>query len=197
MTEKPKIISVIGRPGCGKGTQIELIAKREGFSTIDTGDMLRQRAKENDFIGKKIKETLERGGLIPTPLVFYLWMPKLIEFHKEGKKGIVFDGNPRKLYEAHMLDEVLEMFGWKDGFRAFYIKISEEEAYRRLEKRKRGDDKKEKIERRLAWFKEEVEPVVEYYREKGLLMEINGERSVEEVDKEIEEKLRVFIPDKE
>ncbi len=193
MTSTPKVISVLGRPGCGKGTQIEIIAKREGFSTVKTGEMLRERAEKEDFIGGKIKETLERGGLIPTPLVFHLWMPRLIEFYSSGKEGIIFDGNPRKLYEAYMLEEVLEMFGWRDNFCAFHLKISEEEAQRRLKERKRSDDKEEEIKERMAWFKEEVEPVISYYREKGVLIEIDGERTVEEVDKDIYKKLNNFF----
>lgn len=122
--KKPKIISIIGRPGCGKGTQLKIIAKEEGFAVINTGEILRKRAEKKDFIGKEIKKTLARGGLIPTPLVFYLWMPRLISYHKKKVKGVMFDGNPRKLYEAYMLEEMMEMLGWKENYCACYIKIS-------------------------------------------------------------------------
>ncbi len=191
--KKFKIISIIGRPGCGKGTQIGILKKRNGFSVINTGEMLRKRAEKEDFIGGKIKASLKRGGLIPTPLVFYLWMPRLIEFHKKQVKGVLFDGNPRKLYEAHMLDEVMDMFGWQNNFCACYIKVSEKEAQLRLGKRGRSDDNKEEIKERLRWFKKEVNPVINYYKKKGVLLEINGEQSVEEVDRELREKINDFF----
>lgn len=194
--KKPKVISIIGRPGCGKGTQLGIIAKRGGFSVINTGEMLRKRAEKEDFIGKEIKKTLSKGGLIPTPLVFYLWMPKLIKYHEDKVKGVMFDGNPRKLYEARMLEEVMDMFGWKENFCACYIKISEEESYKRLKKRKRSDDKEKEIESRLQWFKDEVEPVIAYYRDKNVLVEVNGEQPVEKVDKELQEKINNFFAKK-
>ena len=185
---QPKIIFFIGRPGSGKGTQIDFLAKKTGFEVIKTGELLRKRAEEEDFISKKITETLSKGGLIPTPLVFLLWMPRLIKFREKGVEGVIFDGNPRKLYEAYMLEELFEMFEWKDVY-TLHLKISEEEAYKRLAKRGRSDDNKEDIKERLTWFREEVEPVIDYYKEKNFLIEIDGEQSVEEVKKAIEDKI--------
>ncbi len=185
---RPRIISLIGRPGSGKGTQIDMIARDFSFAVINTGEMLRERAKKNDFIGDKIKDTLNSGGLIPTPLVFSLWMPKMAEFYKKNLPGIVFDGNPRKLYEAYMLEEVFEMFEW-NNFSAFHIKITEEEAHKRLKKRRRSDDTEEEIKKRLEWFKEEVEPVIDYYKEKGVLIEIDGEQSIEKVKEDIKKEI--------
>ncbi len=185
---RPKLISLIGRTGSGKGTQIKMVASDFGFAVINTGEMLRERAKENDFIGVKIKDTLNSGGLIPTPLVFSLWMPKIVEFYKKDLPGIVFDGNPRKLYEAYMLEEVFEMFKWGE-LSVFHIKITEEEAHKRLEKRGRSDDTKEEIKKRLEWFKEEVEPVIDYYKKKEALIEINGEQTIEDVNRDIKKEI--------
>ena len=184
----------MGRPGCGKGTQIKFLEKKTGFKVIKTGELLRQREKENDFISKKITETLSKGGLIPTPLVFLLWMPRLTRYREEGASGVIFEGNPRKLYEAKMLEELFEMFGWGDVF-LLYIDISEREARERLLKRGRSDDNEEDIKERLSWFNDEVRPVIEYFNKKSSVFRVDGEKSVNEVKKEIEEKLKekIFI----
>ena len=108
-------------------------------------------------------------------------------------KGIIFDGAPRKVYEAQMLDEVFEMFNWKGRFRICHIKISDKEARKRLLLRKRHDDNPSAIKERLAYFKEEVEPMLRYYKKNNMLIEINGEQSVEAVHKEIMRKLKSFL----
>lgn len=177
-----KVVSLIGRPGCGKGTQIEKILRVTNWEPIQTGKLLRKRAKKDDFIGKKIKETLSKGGLIPTPLVFNIWMPKLIEIRQsKNSDGVIFDGNPRKLYEAKMLTEVFQMFNWGSVFTPIHLKISEEESKKRLKKRGRYDDNEREIERRLGWFQSDVIPVLDYYKEKGILVEANGEQKINEV----------------
>ncbi len=181
-----KVISLIGRPGCGKGTQIERLIKKTNWKAIKTGQLLRERSKEDDFIGKKLNKSLSEGRLIPTPIVFNIWMPKIIKIKEESSaEGIIFDGNPRKFYEAKMLDEVFQLFEWNDDFTPIYIDISEKEAKERLLKRGRADDNEKEIERRLSWFKSDVLPVLEFYREKGILVEIDGEQSVEEVKEDI------------
>ncbi len=187
-----KIIFLIGRPGCGKGTQLKFLTEKTGFSVVNTGELLRQKAKEEDVIGSNVSEVLKKGGLIPTPVVFSLWMPLVIERYNKKEKGLIFDGNPRKLYEAQMLEELFLMLKI-DSPIVIYIKISEEESYLRLRKREREDDKEEDIKERLRWFKEEVEPIIAYYSGKNALIEINGEQSVEDVFKEIEEKTKGLL----
>ncbi len=183
-----KIIFLVGRPGSGKGTQLRFLTEKTGFSVIRTGDMLREKAREDSLLGREVKKALDGGLLIPTPIVFSLWMPNILNFHEEGVKGIIFDGNPRKLYEAHLLEELFLMLSWGEPV-LVYVKISEEESYKRLEKRGRSDDTQEDIKERLRWFNEEVVPVVEYYKKKGKIIEIDGEKSIEDVNREIEEKL--------
>jgi adenylate kinase family enzyme len=187
-----KVIFLIGRPGCGKGTQLKFLKERTGFSVVNTGELLREKAKDNDIIGKKVSGVLKKGGLIPTPVVFSLWMPYVIECYNKKDEGLIFDGNPRKLYEARMLEELFLMFEI-DSPIVIYIKISEEEARLRLERRGREDDNKEDIDERLRWFKEEVEPVLDYYSKKNKLIKINGEQSIEDVSKEIEEKTKGLL----
>ncbi len=135
-------------------------------------------------------------------------------------KGFVFDGSPRTTFEAQMVDWALEWYDWDKNKKALFINISEQEAIDRLTKRRickdcgrilpyigkfktlkkcdkcggelytREDDEIEDIKERLRWFKEEVLPVVDYYKNKGILIEINGEQSIEDVEQEILEKLK-------
>ncbi len=181
-----RIISLIGRPGCGKGTQAERLVEKTGWEPIYTGKLLRERATKKDFIGKKVAKALSEGRLIPTPVVFNIWMPKLIQFRKdESVEGVIFDGNPRKLYEARMLEEVFELFEWSEFVTPIYIDISKDEARKRLIKRGRADDNTDEIERRLGWFETEVMPVIDFYEKKGILIRINGEQNIEKVQEDI------------
>ncbi len=175
------IISVIGRPCAGKGTQISFLEKQTGFPVIRTGEMLREKAKDNDVLGNKIREALEKGLVHPTPIVVSIWTPFIIKAKESLEKGLIFDGNPRKLYEAHLLEELFEMLDWKDCWRVFYIDITEEESYKRMLRRKRDYDSKEEIENRLQWFNLEVLPVVDYFEKKGALIKIDGNKTVKKV----------------
>ncbi|MBI2124135.1 MAG: nucleoside monophosphate kinase [Candidatus Wildermuthbacteria bacterium] len=193
---KFSVLSMLGRPGAGKGTQIELLQRGiKRYEVIRTGILLRKKAKQQDLIGKKLRYVLDRGFLVPTPIVFSLWMPRLIRVKNNEQKyrGVVFDGNPRKLYEAQMLDEVFEMFNWNKRFRVCYIRISEKESRKRLQARDRFDDASKEIEERLRWFRTDVEKALAYYRQRGVLIEVNGEQSQEAVHREIQKKLRHFI----
>ncbi len=182
MTE---VIFLLGKTGSGKGTQIKNIVKKTGFEVVNTGELLREKAKEDDFLGLKTKEILDRGGLIPTPLVFLIWMPRLVDFRERNVKGVIFDGNPRKLYEAKMLEELFLMFEW-DRVSVFHVDITDEEVYQRLSNRKRSDDNPEDIKTRLAWFQDEVVPVIDNYKNSELFFRINGEQSVDGVWRDIE-----------
>ncbi|MDO8655446.1 MAG: nucleoside monophosphate kinase, partial [bacterium] len=122
---KPYVIVILGRPGSGKGTQAGLLEKRFKFEHLSTGQLLRERAMKRDFLGKVIHKTLDAGKLVPTPIVFQLWMPRLERFrHSKKFKGILFDGSPRKLYEARMLDETLVFYDWERNMVVLNIVIS-------------------------------------------------------------------------
>lgn len=190
------ILSILGRPGAGKGTQIKLLLEKTGFEAIKTGDLLRERSQKGDAVGNKLRDILDNGLLMPTPIVFSLWMPKLEQIYNEGKvKGIIFDGNPRKPYEAMMFEELFLMFGWEKKFRACHIKISEEESKKRLLGRGRFDDTKKEIQERFSWFNDEVMEVVGHYAKMGVLVEVNGAQSVEAVHRDIVQSLGSFLDD--
>ena len=212
---------LFGKSGAGKGTQADLLVEKMGLEYIGSGDLLRARRIKRDFTGKKIAEVMERGGLIPTPVIFKLWVDKVDKLKSKKKlKGFIIDGSPRKIFEAYLMDELLEWYEWKKNLRLILIDISNKEAIWRLTKRrqcktckeiipfvgefrrikkcpkcggeliKRSDDTVKAVKNRLKWFRTDVQPIINYYRKTGRLIKINGEQPIENVFKDILKALR-------
>jgi adenylate kinase len=138
---KTDVIILIGPPGAGKGTQLELLQEKLHLDYIGSGELLRERKKIEDFTGKKISQCIDKGNRVPTPVIFYLWMGKLEELScKEIVKGFIIDGSPRTLYEAEMLDLALGWYEWDKNVKAILIKISAKESIQRLLKRRMCKD---------------------------------------------------------
>ncbi len=213
-----EIFIFLGRAGSGKGTQAKLLQEKFGLIYLGSGELLRARTKANDFTGHKTFERMKTGALVPTSLIFQLWINRLEEIENtegENFKGIIFDGSPRMLPEAELLLEALEWYEWDKNIQVFLVDISREEAFNRLTRRRmcqncgqlipyvghyktlekcdkcggeletRSDDTPEAINLRLDLFGKEVMPVVEFFEEKKMLKKINGEQSIEDVQKEI------------
>lgn len=194
MNNQPLVICVLGKAGAGKGTQVALIRERLGLEYLGSGEMLRARKQQSDFTGKRIAECIDNGGLVRTPVIFSLWMKELERIKNlENIKGILFDGSPRKILEAKLLDETIAWYDWDKNFKVILIDISDEEAVARIAERAkiegREDDDMNALKLRLSWYQEEVVPVLNYYEEKGNLIKINGQQSVEDVYSEIIQKL--------
>jgi len=135
--KKPLIVIFLGRPGSGKGTQAKLLGKKFGLDYIGSGDLVRSRKLKGDFTGKTIAKIMDKGGLIPTPIIFKLWLDNLEDLKKKKNlKGFVVDGSPRKILEAYLIDEVLEWYGWQKDVKIVLIDISKKEAFHRLTKRR-------------------------------------------------------------
>jgi len=211
--ESPLIVIFLGKPGAGKDTQMELLKEKMGLDFVNSGDLLRERKKINNFTGNKISQIMDNGGLILTPVVFNLWMDRFEELKNRGNvKGIIMDGSPRKIREAYLLDEALDWYEWDKNMKVILIDISDEESIERIGKRrycaqckeiyiydgkmdkcakcggeliKRLDDDISCVKNRLAWFKEEVEPVINYYKESNRLIIINGKQEIEKVFEDI------------
>ena len=213
--KKPSIIILLGRSGCGKGTQAKLLLKDFNFNYLSSGNLLRKRSREDDFTGKKLKQVMDKGELVSTPIMFSVWAEK-IEGMKQGidKKGLIVDGSPRSLGEAKLMDSVFEWYEWNQ-VKIFLLNISEKEAFGRLTKRRickkcgrlipwvgefkklkecdkcggeletRFDDKPEAIKARLNFYKKDVQLAVDYYQKQGRLIKIDGEQSIDNVYKEI------------
>jgi adenylate kinase family enzyme len=188
----PQSFIFIGRSGCGKGTQVELLAKNLkekessiGVLYVQTGQEFREFIKGNALTQKKAKKIYDIGGLMPEFLTVNMWIKPLIEKYK-GNQHIIFDGTPRKLHEAGVLDSV---FGFYDLGKPWVINIviGEEEALKRLLLRKRPDDTGKDIKRRLEWYESDVAPTLEFYRNNPSynFLEINGERPVEDIHADI------------
>ncbi len=212
------IIILLGPPGSGKGTQADHLQEKLGLKYLGTGDLLRKRKEKNDFTGNKIAEVIDQGERVPTPVVFKIWMEKLEEFNDQEVEGFIIDGSPRTVREAKMLEEALDWYNWEDKS-VIFIDVSQEESTDRLLHRRicddcgevypytekykdmdkceecggnlitRKDDDKEGIKQRWSWYREEVRPVVDFYKEKGLLTRIDGEQSIENVHKDILESI--------
>lgn len=180
------IISLYGLPACGKTTQAEKLFKKFGLYQFGMGDKIRAEIQSGSELGQKIKVMNDAGILVPDEL-----MIEIIRHCGNQAKatGIIFDGFPRIVSQAQMLDKILNEAGLKiDKF--FYLKISQEEAVRRIDKRAeltgRADDKdSDVVNNRIVVFKEQSSILIDYYRQQNKLVEIDGERDIEKVFLEI------------
>ena len=185
-----KKIVLLGPPGCGKGTQSKLLVEKNNFVQLSTGDLLRLETSNSDSdLGKKVKYLMESGELVPDGIVIDIIVNK-VEEHKN--KSIVFDGFPRNLKQAEVLDSSLENVSVKlDHVILFQIdfKILEERIKNRISETKgseqRKDDNSETLLNRIEVFKSSTLPIVKYYEEKGIISKIDGMQKVNEVYAEI------------
>ena len=135
--KKSKAVIFLGPPGSGKGTQADLLRKKFGYEYIGSGDLLRTRTKKNDYTGKKIRQVIDSGKRVPTPVIFKIWMDKLESFKKKKDlKGLIMDGSPRTVLEAEMLEQALEWYGWNKNKKVIFIDVSPKEVINRLTKRR-------------------------------------------------------------
>ncbi len=205
-------ITLFGIQGSGKGTQGELIAKNFEMKLFETGAELRKIAAQDSKLGKKVKNVLERGELVPNKIVMEV-IENFLENNIQEEK-ILFDGIPRSLEQKKTFDQVINKF--ERNIRGILINISEEEAKRRLlgrricqkckkiyasdfqEKKcqkcdgdliKRSDDNEKAILKRIENFNEKTMPVIKKYQKEAKLISINGEQEIKKVYREIEKVL--------
>ncbi|OHA63122.1 MAG: hypothetical protein A3E07_03170 [Candidatus Wildermuthbacteria bacterium RIFCSPHIGHO2_12_FULL_45_9] len=194
MKDNFKILVFLGKSGSGKGTQVELLAQKYNLRIISSGNLLRERKKQDDFVGRRISEIIDKGGLVATPIIFHLWLHELERLREdENASGIIFEGSPRKLYEAYMLNETMEFYQLAGNTMALHLDISDQESLKRLLARGRNDDEEQAIRKRLGWYQKEVMPVIDFYQAEGKLIHIQGEQAIENVHKEILEKVHSFF----
>lgn len=193
---KQQAFVFIGRSGCGKGTQVELMMKvlREkdpsrAILYIQTGQEFRDFIKGDKVTQKRSAEIYNVGGLQPEFLAVHMWIRQLVEKY-DGREHLIFDGTPRKFHEAGVLDSAFDFYGIGKPW-ILNIVISSEESLKRLLLRKRFDDNEAEIRKRLAWYDTDVAPAIDYYRKspKYNFLEIDGERSVEDIHKDIVKKV--------
>ncbi|MBI4137819.1 MAG: nucleoside monophosphate kinase [Candidatus Sungbacteria bacterium] len=180
---------LLGRSGCGKGTQAKRVVERFGAGAyyMGTGALLRaliERGSSDNAtleIGRRI---MNKGGLFPSWFAVYTWLRELIEYG-HGSEHLVFDGAPRRLWEAKLLDEVM---AWHERPLpvCIFVDVSSREASRRLLRRGRADDTPDAIKNRMAYFSRDVLPVIRYYRKHTRLIRVNGAVPPEEVWRRID-----------
>lgn len=185
-----KIICLYGLAACGKTTQAEKINAEFNLFQFGMGDRLREEIASGSELGQEIKKYVDSGTLISDEL-----MGKVISSVGETikEKGIIFDGFPRIISQAQMLEEISAGLGQEvDKF--FYLKIKPETALARIAARAeltgRADDKDaDAVRNRLGVFEKESSALIDFYRNKGILVEIDGEMSIDEVYEEIKKSL--------
>ena len=205
-------VIMLGRPGSGKGTQAFMLAYKLSARAFGTGELLRGLAREKSFLGKKVDGLLAKGNLVPSWLASFVWIRELGKV--QPHEPLIFDGSPRTLGEAKMLDEVLLWYG-RNKRAVFLIDISPRESLRRLKNRRicvgckrplflrkgldvarqcvncggrlirRSDDTPLIIRKRLKIFEKDLTPVIKYYRSQNTLRVIDGQKDQGSVSQEI------------
>jgi adenylate kinase family enzyme len=190
----PQNFIFIGRSGCGKGTQAELLIKNLKDTTsgevfyLESGKRFRDffADAENSYTGELSRKIYDTGGLQPEFLAVWVWSNALVK-NLDDKMHLVVDGAPRKLHEAHLLDSALKFYNRHD-VNVIFVDISREEAEKRLLSRGREDDKDiEDIKRRLDWYDSDVVPVISFFRDNPdyRFHRIDGEKAIEEIHSDI------------
>ena len=204
---------LFGPPGAGKGTQAQLLSSRLGVPQIATGDILREAVKEGTELGRLAKQYMDRGELVPDDVVIGIVEERLRR--PDCARGFILDGFPRTIKQAEALDEILARMGVKLDAVINLEVDEEEVVRRLANRRtcrncgavyhlifnppkregvcdrcggplyQRDDDREETIRNRLRVYREQTQPLLRYYEERGLLRNVNGNLSIEEVFNEI------------
>ena len=202
-----KKIIMLGAPGAGKGTQAKQIAAKYGIPHISTGDIFRANIKNGTELGKKAKEYMDQGLLVPDELTCDLVMDRISQ--EDCKDGFVLDGFPRTIPQAEALDAALEKKGDKMDY-AIDIEVEDENIIRRMSGRRaclncgatyhvvtippkkegicdvcgselvlRDDDQPETVKKRLDVYHEQTQPLIDYYKKQNILKSVNGMEPME------------------
>tara|TARA_Y100000591_G_scaffold278973_1_gene257272 strand:+ start:128 stop:694 length:567 start_codon:yes stop_codon:yes gene_type:complete len=177
---------IFGPPGAGKGTQSKFIADNFNLFQLSTGEFLRKEITNNSEIGKKIASIMNTGSLVSDEIVSDL-IEKIIS-NKIYNNRIIFDGYPRSLDQAKNLDRLLKKYKQKIDI-VLKLSVSLDTVKKRiLERRnleKRSDDSEDIAIKRYNTYEKSTEPVIEYYKKMNLLKVIDGERTIDQINKEI------------
>lgn len=207
-------VVILGPQGSGKGTQAEMLVKKYEFNYIEMGNILRSIANSKNKFAEIVKEAMNRGEKVSDEFAQKIAWDHINKTDKS--RGFLFDGYPRGLTQYENLEDMLKKFGQVID-KVVYIQIPDDEVVRRLAARRtcsncgniynlitnpppleekclcggkllqREDDKPDAIKKRLVWGK--TVDVKERAKQEGILIEINGERAIEDIHKEIVEKL--------
>ena len=212
------LVVLMGPPGAGKGTQAEKLAEEFTLPHISTGDIFRSAVKEGTEMGKKAKEYMDKGELVPDEIVIGIVKERLAK--PDCSEGALLDGFPRTVEQAQALDEVLEDLKLNISA-AVSVDVQEEELINRLTGRRvcrscgatyhikfnppkvrnicdhcsgelyqRSDDTIDTVKERLAIYRNQTMPIIEYYKQKDLFHSVDGARAIDDVFVDIAAHLR-------
>ncbi|MBU1127234.1 MAG: nucleoside monophosphate kinase [Patescibacteria group bacterium] len=178
------IIIILGGPGSGKSTQAKVLAKKLNLVHLSTGRLAREAALEKTPFGRQVNEIIDSGRILSDKLLFRILKKELKK--KKYKNGFILEGTPRNINQAKLLDFKV--------FKVFFLEVREKIAIERLLKRaeieKRNDDNIGIIKKRFGIFNRETKPILDYYKELGVLERISGEGAVEEIQRNIASRIK-------
>jgi len=211
-------IILMGPPGAGKGTQAEMLTKEFSIPHVSTGDIFRNAIKEGTEMGKKAKEYMDKGALVPDEIVVGIVKERLQK--PDCADGVLLDGFPRTAEQAEALDEVLQELEMSIDA-VVNVEVEEEELVSRLTGRRvcqkcgttyhvkhnppkvrnicdhcggelyqRSDDTIETVKERLSVYNRQTKPIIDFYQRKGLYVSVDGSKKINEVSEEIKGKLK-------
>jgi adenylate kinase len=182
----------MGPPGAGKGTQAAFVAEHFGIPAISTGDIFRANVAEGTPLGVEAKRYMDAGEYVPDEITNKMVRNRIDE--SDAEPGFLLDGYPRTLAQVEELDGMVEFTGHRLDA-AVVLSVDDEEIVQRLLQRAevegRSDDSEDVIRRRQQVYREQTEPLIEVYRDRGILVEVDGMGEVDQVTKRIFEALDV------
>ncbi|MDP3996192.1 MAG: nucleoside monophosphate kinase [bacterium] len=181
-------ILMMGKTGSGKGTQSDMIAGKLGWKIFSTGGRFRQIKKGGDFLGERVREEYDQGILMPHWFASFLFEEELLKLTPE--MGLVCEGIGRKEPEARLFHDVATWL--HRDYVVFEFTVTDEEATKRMLGRDRGDslNDEEKIKVRLKEYRNFTESAINFFKEKGKVIEIDGMKTPEEIHENILEKIK-------
>ncbi len=169
---------LLGPPGSGKSTLGQILARERGIPHISVGDLVRQEIASGSERGRALAQQTEGGDLASPELVRDLVQDRL--GREDASRGFILDGYPRQPEQLAEFRELDQELGW-DGVQVVGLKVTEEEVTRRLEGRGRADDRPEVVRHRMEVYREETEPVMNYFRVVGEFTDLDASGPVDVV----------------
>lgn len=186
---------IFGPPGCGKGTQSKLVARKFKLTHVSTGDLLREDIRNKTDIGKKVKPYVDSGLLVPDKIVMRKLYHEVLKY--PDSNGFVFDGFPRSVLQANALDKFLNLYKIQ-LLLVIAVQVEKNELFRRLlgraEDSGRTDDKEQIIQKRLEIYHLRTKPLLDHYKQQNKLFFVSGMAPVREVAGKIADMVESNLP---